>query len=370
MGSLLLQKLWLTNYRKFSNYLWEVNKPVNLFFAPNASGKTSILEAISLLSTGSSFRASAAAEMISFESDLSRLAAVIQQESKPATDRLEIMLTRGEVNGKKTNSALYSLNFAPKRKKDFVGLFGTVVFCPEDMRLVEGSPSRRRQWLDNLLATLDSDYAFALKNYEAILLRRNRLLADIREGKQNKAALSYYNQGLLKYGQIIQAKRADLAAFCRGLALPLQFSLVLTPSLINDDRLNSHLDKEYLVGHTLIGPHKDDFYLEYNFTAPDSPPRHLNIALFGSRGQQRLAVLYLKLCELKFNEFILRSRAGENARPLLLLDDIFSELDEQAQVLVISLMSDYQTILTTAQQATADLLTATLPPEQLEIISL
>ncbi|MCL2110204.1 AAA family ATPase [Microgenomates group bacterium] len=370
MSQLLLRQLWLTNWRKFDDYLWEVQKPVSLFCAPNASGKTSILEAIGFLSSSGSFRDALTPDLINFDKELSRIAAVIQQEGKPATDRLEIMLTRGQVNGKRTNSKLYSLNFAGKRKKDFIGQFGAVIFCPEDMRLIEGSPHRRRRWMNYLLATLDDKYAQALKNYEAILLRRNKLLSDIKDQKQGKEALSYYNQGLLKYGMLLQQKRADLAAFCSQLILPLDFNFIFEPSLINEERLSSYLDKEYIVGHTLIGPQKDDFHLQYNFAPPSQPARHLNIATFGSRGQQRLGVLYLKLCELKFNESVLSTRVGENHRPLLLLDDIFSELDESAQKLVISLMEDYQTILTTAQEATKELLVQALPDNRLEVVDL
>lgn len=311
----------------------------------NARGKTSIVEAIVALSTGSSFRAEKVDEMIQFNQEIGRLKGKViydfQDQAVGLTDEqveLEMTLTRGLVNGQRVQTRLYTVNGVKRRQKDFVGKFFTVAFRPEDLRLVEGSPSRRREFIDTVLRVVDPEYAFALKTYEDGLKRRNKLLQQIRDGLAPVTILSYWNNLLLKHGEMVQRKRSDFFRTFSSVSFPLQFQLAYQPSVMSADHLAAHAAAEIAAGHTLIGPHKDDFFVELQFG-----DQFRNVAQYGSRGQQRLAVLWLKVCEL----FYIKEQTHHH--PVLLLDDILSELDEGHRQDVLSLLQQGQAIVTTTE---------------------
>lgn len=334
------------------------NEQVTLIIGSNASGKTSILEAIALISTGKSFRAQKIAEMVSLDQEISRVKGVVESESVSPTlleeatavlndeivtkphekQDIEVVLTRGQVNGQRTAYRLFSVNDVRRQQRKVTGILKMVLFRPEDMRLIEGSPSRRRDYFDIPLSLLYEDYEESLKTYDQILKRRNKLLLLVGEGKQPRSVLEYWNQGLIKHGEILQEYRRKFISTAPAVEFPIQLQMEYSPSVISEDRVKQYLEKEIAAGHTLIGPHKDDFSVTYSHQDAEEP---LNIALFGSRGQQRLAVLWLKLVELQY----VQRESGE--RPVLLLDDIFSELDPSSQKLILELITVGQTIITT-----------------------
>jgi DNA replication and repair protein RecF len=244
------------------------------------------------------------------------------------------------VQGKRSQYRLFSVNDVRKTRKTFLQSFTTVVFRPEDLRLVEGSPSRRRSFLDNALEMVDREYALALAKYEQTLRRRNKLLQKVRDGEQSREVLTFWNLNLLKSGELLQQKRSNLIDFIREVVFPFELNIEYQPSLISEKRQAEYLDREIIVGHSLIGPHKDDFLLK--FSQEEKGIEDLSLLAYGSRGQQRLGVLWLKVAELQF----LKDKIGY--QPVLLLDDILSELDEKSKNMVLSLLADYQTILTTA----------------------
>ena len=334
--------LSLQNFRKFSSKVVEFNSQLTVLLGQNASGKTSIIEAIHLLGTGESFRAGKVDEMIQFDQELSRVKAevILGEETDP--ENLEILLTRGEVQGKKTAKRLYSLNDVRKRKSDVVGKLISVAFRPEDMRLVEGSPGRRRQFLDTALCMLSRQYAWSLSTYEQALKQRNKLLLQVREGESPRTALHYWDLQLLKHGQILQTARSEFLNSFRYVDFPVNFQVEYLLSEISEDRMAEYLDRSIASGHTLVGPHKDDFIVK--LSAQDSQPESFDVAIYGSRGQQRLAVLWLKICELAYSE----SKVDD--KPVLLLDDIMSELDEHSREKVFGLMEKYQTIVSTTDE--------------------
>ncbi|MEN8253683.1 MAG: DNA replication and repair protein RecF [Patescibacteria group bacterium] len=338
---MLLQKLSLQNFRSFSSKIFEFNSPITLIVGSNAIGKTSIIEAIALISNGSSFRAGKVEEMIKFDEELGRVKAIISAED--AKD-LEILLTRGMVQGRRSQRTLYSVNDLRRRKKDFIGKLLAVSFRPEDMRLVEGSPSRRRQFIDSVLCLVDRDYARSQKVYLEALKKRNKLLWQIREGLMGKQVLSYWNLQLLKHGKVLQKKRRELFRFFNTISFSLHFEIGYKSSLISEKRMQEYEVKELVLGHTLIGPHKDDFIVKLR--TPSSKQQDFDIGIYGSRGQQRLAVLWLKICELEFIE------DSTNQRPILLLDDILSELDDTSKSYVLKLLDEQQTIITSADKDT------------------
>ncbi len=334
----------LQNIRKISSLTLALSQQTTIILGPNASGKTTIVEALALIATGESFRAGKIEEMISFDEELGRVKVVVTDlaDSESGTDEIEAVLTRGEVQGKKTAKRLFSVNNIRRRQKDAVGKFYCVVFRPEDMRLVEGSPGRRRSFLDTPLATLHPEYARAAAEYEKVLRRRNKLLTQIRDGEQPKTTLEYWNLSLLKHGQVMQQYRRDLLQEFRQVEFPVNFLIEYQPSVISPTRIDTYLNREIAAGHTLIGPHKDDFYITLSLEG-----EYRDIAIYGSRGQQRLAVLWLKFCELQYAATVL------NDKPLLLLDDILSELDEDSKKLALAAVRDYQSLVTTIDQKVA-----------------
>lgn len=336
--------LALQNFRSHKSYSLKFSNQTTIIVGANAAGKTSIVEAISLLSTGNSFRATRIEEMISFEAELARVKGIVKYELSPEStekDEIEIILTRGEVNGKRTQHRLFSVNGVKRRKKDAVGKFYAVSFRPEDMRLIEGSPARRRNFIDVALSMATPKYEVALKNYEQTLKRRNKLLWQVREGEQPRSSLQYWNINLIKHGEVIQEIRKEFIASFAHVEFPVDFEIEYDPSVISQKRIDQYINREIAAGHTLVGPHKDDIVVFLN-EFKGIKQNKLRLDSFGSRGQQRLGVLWLKFCEL---EYLAKIR-----KPLLLLDDILSELDDESRQLALGVLNNYQSVVTTTDK--------------------
>lgn len=325
---------------------------ITVIAGDNATGKTTIIEALALLATGDSFRASKIEELLQFGAELGRIKTVLVEvlDTEAGTDELEIIVTPGEVQGKKTAKRLFSVNGVRRRKKDAVGKFYAVVFRPEDMRLIEGSPARRRQFLDTALAALHQDYAYALKQYDQTLKRRNKLLSQIKDGEQPRTTLAYWSNLLLKHGQTLQEHRQAFLQRFTGVEFPIDFTIGYLPSIISEERLAKYADKEIAAGYTLVGPHKDDFEVRLPMQGEKR-----SISVYGSRGQQRLAVLWLKFSELEYAKEVLLQA------PILLLDDILSELDDESEQLALQTAEQQQTVITTADAQVAELLHEQFP---------
>ena len=367
---MFVSRLHLKDFRLFADQLFEFNQQLTVLYGPNAAGKSSVVEALALLSSGKSFRAGKVEEMIAFQADLARVSlkansSLAAIKASPAeTDlagldelSLSILLTRGVVNGKRTHRQLYNVNDNRRRKKDFVGQLLTVVFRPEDMRLIEGSPGRRRDFLNTPLQLTSRNYGHHLSQYEKALRRRNKLLSLIKDGEQSASVLTYWDLSLIKHGEKIQQHRRDLTEFINAqVESPLPMRITYRPSLISQSALDSHKRAAIATGFTLIGPHKDDFLILIDANAKEgaadgratSQIRSTNfqsLDAFGSRGQKRLGVLWLKKAELMY----LKQQTQQ--QPVLLLDDILSELDKENRQRVLELIKEEQTIITTAYPA-------------------
>lgn len=361
-----LRSLNLENIRRHASFSLNFGAQTTVILGDNAMGKTTVAEAIQFVSTGESFRANTIDEAIMFEHELGRIKAVVEDADEETG--LEIILTKGVVQGKKTQKRLFSVNGVRRRKKDFIGKLKSVIFKPEDMRLVEGSPSRRRSFIDSPLSLISAEYAHSLDTYEQTLIRRNKLLQQVQAGEQPRTVLHFWNNSLVKHGEILQRERTNMLGTFILLEFPVLFSVVYKPSIISEERQQEYLDREIASGRTLIGPHKDDFEVilhQWRSSAiKDTAEEEFSVAVYGSRGQQRLAVLWLKLCELQFIE----QKHAE--KPLLVLDDILSELDEESKTVVTNLLKNYQTILTTTQEIDIDLIKKLVPEIELNIIRL
>jgi len=338
---MILQKIKLTDFRNFGEKILEVSPQVTVIVGPNASGKTNILESIFLLSTGKSFKAKVEEEMISLEKDIARVKGRITDEEESVD--LEIVLTRGLIDiGKsapeKVARKRLIVNGMGKRLLDFSGKLKTTLFGPWDMDLITESPSIRRKFLDNILILTDREYHRSLISYEKGLKQRNRLLFRIREEGLNRSQLLFWDRLLIKNGDYIMNKREELIAFMNSSPeLDSQtFYIEYDRSTISESRLEEYKEEEIQAATTLVGPHRDDII----FYIGDKR----DLAKYGSRGEQRMGVLWAKLNELNYIETI----SGE--RPVLLLDDIFSELDHKHRKIVMEYARKQQTIITTADE--------------------
>jgi len=304
-----------------------------LVWGPNASGKTSLIEAIVLAAWGRSHRTSADGELVRWGAGVARIEARIGRGGDPAggRDAVEVGLTRTASGGARKR---IRVNGVARRAGSLVGVLRTVVFAPEEMLLVAGSPSLRREAMDRLAGQRAPGYLRNLATYGRALQQRNGLLRLIRDEQATRAELRFWDVTLLDAGGAVREERSRLLDALSGplasahaeiapdeaaagrLAIRYATNAPVLPGESARDALARRLaetaDKEVWNGTTLIGPHRDDLVFEL-----DGRP----LASFASRGQQRTAILAFKLAELD----LLAELDGRP--PLLLLDDVFSELD-------------------------------------------
>ncbi|MBI4036194.1 DNA replication and repair protein RecF [Candidatus Daviesbacteria bacterium] len=325
---MFLKKLNLTNFRNYSNLEFTFDSRPTILIGDNAVGKSNLLEAVYLLSTTKSLRADIEEELIKRNEEFARVEGVLENNTQ-----LMVIINRPtkEVSFKKK----VLVNGIARRVVDFIGNLPAVIFYPSDINMVTGSPSLRRWHLDLSLAQIDSAYKKALTIYEQFLTARNRVLKRIREGISRKDELTYWTDGLVEQGRIIAAKRKEFFGFIAALEKPLgRFSFKFIPSEVTVENLIETNGREIVAAATLIGPHRDDFEILQD---------ERNLAHFGSRGEQRTATLAFKLAQLEYMAKIL------GTRPILLLDDVFSELDASHRAHVVDVVSKQQTIIATVE---------------------
>lgn len=321
-----------------------------LVWGPNAAGKTSLLEAIMLLAWGHSHRTTADSELIRWGSELARIEGTVHAGPHPAHDRphtgdqvVEVALVRSGSGSRRR----IRVNGVPRRAAALPGVLRAVIFAPEEMLLVVGGPGLRRAALDRLAAQAAPAYASDLATYQRALQQRNALLRAIREETASREQLRYWDATVVQAGGAIVAERLRLLEELReplarahaeiapdegvGSGLGLRY---LTNAPTRDGelpadalarRLAETADKEIWNGATLVGPHRDDLAFELGGR---------ELAGFASRGQQRTAILAFKLAELD----ILTDLDGRP--PLLLLDDVFSELDPDRRAHLVRRIAD------------------------------
>ncbi len=340
-----LKKLELVSFRNHLKRELRLRE-LNVIMGENARGKTNILEAIYLLATGNSFRAGKIEEMINWQQDLARVEGYIEDDEGNDVV-LGVTLTRGVLMGKRTPKRKYFVDRVARQKRKFVGNLMAVVFRPEDLRLIEGSPGRRRKFLDEVLGMVSWEYARALTLYEGALRRRNKILDLIRDGRARREELMFWDMTLIKNGNILTEMRREFLEFLSGLEVSFgKYEVEYDFSAISDSRLKQYEREEVLAGYTLVGPHKDDFVVRFQVSGFRFQSKDLHV--YGSRGEQRLAVLFLKYGSLKYVEHKL------GKVPMFLLDDIFSELDEKHRLMVLEMMEGRQTVITSADRYILD----------------
>ena len=330
-----LLSLSLKNFRNFSQKKIDFDPKLTVIVGPNGSGKTNILESALLLSGIRSHKVETDLDLIKF----GKFEAKIEGETADVTVKNKLTVNMQVLDERFVKKA-YFVNSIKKRLADFAQFLSVVVFEPADLELVAGTPSFRRHHLDSLLCQIDKDYWRNIGAYQKIITRRNKLLVRIMEGKSKKAELDFWDLRLLEHGSFVSKKRAEFFEFLNFLEEGHKFGEIggfsweLKQSELSREKLFRNRDRDISAGMTLSGPNRDDF--RFNYKGHD-------LAFFGSRGEQRMAVLSLKLAELEFVSLKIKSR------PVLALDDIFSELDWDHRRAVLSTVSKQQTIVTAAE---------------------
>jgi DNA replication and repair protein RecF len=360
-----LRQLTLVNFRNYAHQELSLEPGPVLLLGENAQGKTNILEAVFLLATGRSERAVNDADFIAWDvrddpQPFARIVGVAQRASGDITVELTVA-GRAGANDRLIASKRFKLNGVARRGFDVAGSIMAVLFTTDDMDLVRGSPSERRRYLDVMLTQIDRPYMRALQRYGKVVSQRNALLKRIREGDASRDELAYWDDELARDGAVIFIERARALERLTPAAADEhrrlsgereEFGVAYLPRLSEawdagrlaaaapDDvaaalvaQLESIRARETGAGMTLAGPHRDDLAL----TLGGEPA-----ASSASRGQQRTAALALRLAEARF----LRERAGE--RPLLLLDDVLSELDAERRAAVLRVIDADQVLITSA----------------------
>jgi DNA replication and repair protein RecF len=353
--SLLLKQLRLENFRNYEQLIIHINTPVVIFVGNNAQGKTNVLEAIYTLALTRSHRTSNERELIRWNEELAVLHAHI--EKKYGACELSLSLSK---QGKKAK-----VNHLAQRKlSEYIGHLNVVMFAPEDLDIVKGSPAVRRRFVDMELAQVNPAYLYDLNQYQRALEQKNNVLKSLQlKGTSSDEMLTLWNEQMAQYAVKIIKKRTtfinQLAEWAKAIhagitnqkemldiryvcSLPLSDQADETV-LIGDYmvKLEEIQEKEIRRGSAQVGPHRDDLHFFIN---------DKEVHTFGSQGQQRTTALSLKLAEIE----LIHSVTGEY--PILLLDDVLSELDEIRQTQLIDTFKDkVQTFITTTSIANIDL---------------
>lgn len=335
-----LEELTTIDFRNLQNQTLKFTNSVTVFYGDNAQGKTNLLEAIYLLSTGKSFRTRSDHELISWNKDSARVVGKI--------GNLESEVTIHQ------DTKEFTINKQQKRITDIIGSFIALVFTPNDIEIIAGSPDKRRRFLDQLGSTLDKKYLFQIISFNKIIRNRNQLLFQIKQGK--KIDLSVWDEQLAKAASFIWLGRQELIEKINTTLKLLGKKITKTAlvlkypnSFIKETRAKTeehYLAKLKLTQNddirktiTQVGPHRDDFTIISDQEKGDKVVSK-DLGIYGSRGEQRAAALALKLCEVNLIENEI------NIKPTLLLDEVLGELDTEHRLLLLNQVRKLQTFIT------------------------
>ncbi len=332
---MIVESIKLNHFRNYDNLDLEFDKGTNLFYGDNAQGKTNILEAVYLCGTTRSHRGSKDGEVIHFGEEESHICMKIKKGEIPY--RIDMHLKKNRAKG-------IAINKVPVRKAgELIGLGNFVFFSPEDLNIIKNGPSERRRFVDMELCQLDKIYLHHLSNYNKVLTQRNKLLKDYGFYPEADSMLDVFDEQLVSHGIFLIDLRknftAELNQIIRGIHENLSGEKEhLTVEYENDTekeefkrKLKENREKDIRTKITNCGPHRDDLCFKIN---------EIDIRKYGSQGQQRTAALSLKLSEIE----IIKKNVKDT--PVLMLDDVLSELDSSRQRYLLDSIHDIQTLIT------------------------
>ncbi len=335
-----LVSLELRNYRNYARLDLEPGSRLNVFLGANGQGKTNLLESVALLALSSSPRARREVELIGPLALETRVCAQVDAGGRRSEIKLSVRR-----DGERTKRQI-EVNGQPRRAVDLPGLFRVTLFWPDDLNLVKAGPEHRRRLLNEMLVQVHPGYARTLSRYQRLLEQRNALLKQVWQGEQPAAALDVWDEDLARHGSALVSARSDAVAalaetapqghlaISGGEVLELEY---LRPPEDLRDALRLARRDDVRRGSTSVGPHRDDVLIRLDGR---------DARAFASQGQQRTAVVSIKLAEAS----VVAEMTGE--RPVLLLDDVLSELDgsrrgallerlgEEGQVIISSVEAD------------------------------
>ncbi len=332
---MIIESVELENYRNYDDLKLNFDNNINIFYGDNAQGKTNILEALYVCATSKSHRGSKDKDIIKWNHDESHIKVIVNK--KESKYRIDMHLKKNKTKG-------IAVNGIPiKKAVELFGIINVVFFSPEDLNIIKDGPSERRRFIDMEYSQLDKIYLHNLVNYNKVLVQRNKLLKDISFDKSIMDTLDIWDMQLIHYGcEIIKGRKAfirDIGKIITDIHSKLSgdkeiLTIDYIPSVDEDNFENiikKSRDRDLKLKATSFGPHKDDlvFYINGNDTKK-----------YGSQGQTRTAALSLKLAEIELVKRII------NDTPVLLLDDVLSELDSNRQEFLMNSIGDIQTIIT------------------------
>lgn len=332
---MIVKSLELKDYRNYNNLNVQFHSGTNILYGENAQGKTNILEAIYLCGTTKSHRGSKDKEVIMFEKEESHIR--VQLDKNNIEHRIDLHLKKNKAKG-------VAIDGHPiKKQGELFGMLNLVFFSPEDLYIIKNGPSERRRFLDLELCQLDKIYLNNLSNYNKVLQQRNNLLKQIGFNRNLLETLYIWDAKLIEYGKKIIVSRFDFIDKLNSIVGDIhkkltggkeELKLQYEPNVevhIFEDKLKKSLERDLALKMTNVGPHRDDF----NFLVGT-----IDIRKYGSQGQQRTAALSCKLAEIDLVKSIIKDN------PILLLDDVLSELDRQRQTYLLNSIGEIQTIIT------------------------
>ena len=335
-----IKNITVNNFRNYNNQTVELGDNLNVIVGDNAQGKTNLLESIFLCTIGRSPRTTKDKDLISWNAEFAKVS--LDVEKKVGKSKIELFLFRNQ------NKAVKINQIGIQKIGQLLGTVNAIYFSPDELKLIKDSPDERRKFMDIDLCQFDRNYFYDLANYNKILQQRNKLLKSSTE-QVLKDTITIWNEQLATYGAKIIYSRLALIENLKPVVRDIHKMLTdgkeeleieyqgYVADTENDLKLlllkkyEESIDKDIKLGFTTVGPHRDDIKIASN---------GIDLRSFGSQGQQRTAAITLKLAELE----VFKSNIGEY--PVLLLDDVLSELDDNRQMQMLKFVSKVQTVIT------------------------
>lgn len=330
-----VKSLDLLNFRNYEKLSLTLDPGINIFYGANAQGKTNILEAVYLAGTSKSHRGTRDRDMIRMGESEAHIR--MHVDKNDSDYRIDMHLRKNKSKG-------IAIGGVPiRRAGELFGIVNIVFFSPEDLNIIKNGPSERRRLVDRILCEIDRIYMSDLTQYGKCLNQRNRLLHDLYFNPSLESELPVWDEQLVNYGCHIIAKREEFVRMLEDIASEIhteltgekeKLTLVYEPNVTVEefaDKVARSRDADRKIKSTTVGPHRDDVCIKVN---------DMDLRLYGSQGQQRTTAISLKLSEIRIIEERIRNK------PVLLLDDVLSELDRDRQNYLLGNIRDIQTLIT------------------------